>query len=113
MALFPGGHVPKARHVVAWRDGLPQRVFPCAAVHGHRAAGPEGTGGRCRLHDRRLAFDHFEFGGTRSLEARLTPGQAQLNADLFAALTARGVKLRRPGDVFGWLLDQVSAALTR
>jgi len=47
---------------------------------------------------------------SRSPMCRLTPGQSDTQAKLFHILEARGVKLRTQGDVYAWLLDNVTEA---
>jgi len=48
---------------------------------------------------------------TRSPTPSLTAEQANLQSQLAAILTARGVILRSQGQVYGWLLDQIAAAV--
>lgn len=42
---------------------------------------------------------------------QLDCAQAELQRRLFEQLRERGVPVRRPPDVYGWLLDQVAAEL--
>ena len=47
---------------------------------------------------------------SRSPMPKLTPGQAETQAKLYAILERRGVKMRTQGDVYGWLLDTFNEA---
>jgi hypothetical protein len=48
---------------------------------------------------------------SRRPELHLTPDQAKVLARVHKSLGKLGVKLRRPSDAVGWILDQVAAAV--
>lgn len=48
---------------------------------------------------------------TRRPQPKLTGPQAELQAAIYGALEEQGLALRSQGDVYGWLLDQISESL--
>jgi hypothetical protein len=50
---------------------------------------------------------------SRHGEVKLTGEQGRLQSRIFDALRDQGLRLRRPSDVYGWLLDQVEIALSQ